>query len=162
MPASAIFMPQRARRNNMDYFYEHESELFTFYRVPKVLFTEEQFKNINCEAKLLYGLLLDKMGLSRKSGWFDKQGRAFVYYGMRKRPIKISLRLNEQEHEHLKQQAMLSGFTMEVFLRALISGMNLRSRPLAEYAEIRRQLAGIGNNINDRRAHFLRYHRGRI
>lgn len=66
----------------MDYFYEHESELFTFYRVPKVLFTEEPFKNINCEAKLLYGLLLDKMGLSRKSGWFDKQGRAFVYYGI--------------------------------------------------------------------------------
>ena len=66
---------------------------------------------------------------------------------MRKRPIKISLRLNEQEHEHLKQQAMLSGFPMEVFLRALISGMNLRSRPLAEYAEIRRQLAGIGNQI---------------
>ena len=55
MPASAIFMPQRARRNNMDYFYEHESELFTFYRVPKVLFTEEPFKNMNCEAKLLYG-----------------------------------------------------------------------------------------------------------
>ena len=66
----------------MDYFYEHESELFTFYRVPKVLFTEEPFKNMNCEAKLLYGLLLDKMGLSRKSGWFDKQGRAFVYYGI--------------------------------------------------------------------------------
>ena len=66
----------------MDYFYEHESELFTFYRVPKVLFTEEPFKNMNCEVKLLYGLLLDKMGLSRKSGWFDKQGRAFVYYGI--------------------------------------------------------------------------------
>ena len=56
----------------MDYFYEHESELFTFYRVPKVLFTEESFKSMNCEAKLLYGLLLDKMGLSRKSGWFDR------------------------------------------------------------------------------------------
>ena len=56
----------------MDYFYEHESELFTFYRVPKVLFTEKPFKNMNCEAKLLYGLLLDKMGLSRKSGWFDR------------------------------------------------------------------------------------------
>ena len=66
----------------MDYFCEHESEQFTFYRVPKVLFTEEPFKNMNCEAKLLYGLLLDKMGLSRKSGWFDKQGRAFVYYGI--------------------------------------------------------------------------------
>ena len=67
---------------------------------------------------------------------------------MRNRPIKISLRLNEQEHEHLKRQAMLSGFPMEVFLRMLISGVNLRSRPLAEYAEIRRQLIAIGNNIN--------------
>ena len=67
---------------------------------------------------------------------------------MRNRPIKISLRLNEQEHEHLKRQAVLSGFPMEVFLRMLIAGVNLRSRPLTEYAEIRRQLIAIGNNIN--------------
>ena len=66
----------------MEYLYERESELFTFYRVPKVLFTEEPFKNMNCESKLLIGLLLDKMGLSRKSVWFDQQGRAFVYYGI--------------------------------------------------------------------------------
>lgn len=58
----------------MDYFYEHESELFTFYRVPKVLFTEEPFKNMNCEAKLLYGLLLDKMGLSAKAGGSISKG----------------------------------------------------------------------------------------
>ena len=58
----------------MDYFYEHESELFTFYRVPKVLFTEEPFKNISCEAKLLYGLLLDKMGLSPKAGGSISKG----------------------------------------------------------------------------------------
>ena len=48
----------------------------------------------------------------------------------------------------MKQQAMLSGFPMEVFLRMLIAGVNLRSRPLAEYAAIRRQLSAIGNNIN--------------
>ena len=58
----------------MDYFYEHESELFTFYRVPKVLFTEEPFKNMNCEAKLLYGLLLDKMGLPAKAGGSISKG----------------------------------------------------------------------------------------
>ena len=46
---------------------------------------------------------------------------------MRKRPIKISLRLNEQEHEHLKQQAMLSGFPMEVFLRAPTTKSRARS-----------------------------------
>ena len=67
---------------------------------------------------------------------------------MRKRPIKISLRLNEQEHEHLKQQAALSGFPMEQFLRGLIAKEKMRPRPPNEYAEIRRQLAAIGNNIN--------------
>ena len=67
---------------------------------------------------------------------------------MRKRPIKISLRLNEQEHEHLKQQAALSGFPMEQFLRGLIADEKMRPRPPNEYAEIRRQLAAIGNNIN--------------
>ena len=67
---------------------------------------------------------------------------------MRKRPIKISLRLNEQEHEHLRQQAALSGFPMERYLRGLIANEKMRPRPPNEYAEIRRQLAAIGNNIN--------------
>ena len=64
----------------MDYFYKHESELFTFYRVPKVLFTEEPFKNMNCEAKLLYGLLLDKMSASVKNQWLDEENKAYVIY----------------------------------------------------------------------------------
>ena len=42
----------------------------------------------------------------------------------------------------------ISGFPMEVYLRTLIAGEKMRSRPLNEYAEIRRQLAAIGNNIN--------------
>lgn len=116
MPASAIFMPQRARRNNMDYFYEHESELFTFYRVPKVLFTEEPFKSINCEAKLLYGLLLDKMGLSRKSGWFDQQGRAFVYYG-------ISHIMEDLGCVHSKAEKLLSELEQAGLLRRKRQGL---------------------------------------
>ena len=64
---------------------------------------------------------------------------------LRKRAIKISVRLNEQEHEHLKKQAAISGYPMEPFIRALIMGVNLRPRPPDEYAEIRRQLAAIGN-----------------
>ena len=91
----------------MDYFYKHESELFTFYRVPKVLFTEEPFKNMNCEAKLLYGLLLDKMGLSRKSGWFDKQGRAFVYYGISH--IKVICQIIDLANRHHIKTVILFG-----------------------------------------------------
>lgn len=67
---------------------------------------------------------------------------------LRKRPIKISVRLNEQEHEHLKQQAAVSGLSMEPFIRARIADCNIKPRPPDEMAEINRQLSGIGVNIN--------------
>ena len=56
--------------------------------------------------------------------------------------------MNEAEHRHLKEQVAISGFPMEVYLRTLIAGEKMRPRPPNEYAEIRRQLAAIGNNIN--------------
>ena len=54
---------------SFDYFYGQQSDLFTFYRVPKVLFTNERFWNISADAKMLYGILLDRMSLSAKNGW---------------------------------------------------------------------------------------------
>lgn len=63
-----------------DYFYGNEAEQFTFYRIPKVLITSPQFKRVSDSAKLLYGLLLDRMSLSIKNGWFDEQGRAYIFY----------------------------------------------------------------------------------
>lgn len=63
-----------------DYFYGAESEQFSFYRILKVLFTEERFKNISAEAKVLYGLLLDRMSLSAKNGWQDKENRVYIIF----------------------------------------------------------------------------------
>ena len=67
---------------------------------------------------------------------------------MRKRPIKLSLRLNEEEHERLKKQAYMTGFSIEQYLRNLIDGHPMKSFPKNEMSEIKRQLAAIGNNIN--------------
>ena len=63
---------------SFDYFYGQQSDLFTFYRVPKVLFTNERFWNISADAKMLYGILLDRMSLSAKNGWIDKNGRVYL------------------------------------------------------------------------------------
>ena len=57
-----------------------ESEQFTFYRVPKSLFTRQRYAALSAEAKLLYGLLLDRMGLSVKNGWCDASGFVFIYF----------------------------------------------------------------------------------
>ena len=63
-----------------DYFYGGESELFSYYRIPKLLITGDQFKNLSTDAKLLYGLLLDRMSLSAKNGWLDEQNRVFIIF----------------------------------------------------------------------------------
>lgn len=63
-----------------DFFYGAQSEQFSFYRVPKVLFTREQFKQLSAEAKILYGIMLDKLNLSVKNKWVDEKGRVYIIY----------------------------------------------------------------------------------
>ena len=64
----------------LDYFYGGQADLFSFYRLPKVLFTDPKFRGISAESKILYGLLLDRMSMSIKSGWLDKQGRVYIIF----------------------------------------------------------------------------------
>ena len=63
-----------------EFFGIEESEQYAFYRVPKLLFTSERFWNLSTDAKMLYGLLLDRMALSQKNGWVDEQGRVYIIY----------------------------------------------------------------------------------
>lgn len=63
-----------------DYFYGGQLEAFSYYRLPRVLVTGQQFRGLSTDAKLLYALLLDRMGLSSRNGWYDEQGRVYIYY----------------------------------------------------------------------------------
>ncbi len=63
-----------------DYFTAAETEQYTFYRIPKALFTESHFQALSCEAKVLYGMMLDRLGLSIRNQWFDSQGRAYIIF----------------------------------------------------------------------------------
>lgn len=62
------------------FFYDRESEQFAFYRIPKELFCKRQFQGISTDAKVLYGMLLDRMGLSARNHWKDENGRIFIYF----------------------------------------------------------------------------------
>ena len=63
-----------------DYYYGIEAEQFSFYRVPRLLIKDERFKGLSSDAKLLYGLMLDRMSLSMKNGWLDDENRAYIIY----------------------------------------------------------------------------------
>lgn len=68
------------RNVQFDYYYGIEAEQFSFYRIPKLLITDERFKILSSDAILLYSLMLDRMALSIKNGWFDDQNRAYIIY----------------------------------------------------------------------------------
>ena len=65
-----------------DYYYGIEAEQFSFYRVPRLLIKDERFKGLSSDAKLLYGLMLDRMSLSMKNGWLDDENRAYIIYAV--------------------------------------------------------------------------------
>ena len=71
---------EQMNKIQFDYFQGMEAEQYSFYRVPKILFTEEYFKTLTCEAKVLYGLMLDRMSLSVKNHWNDKEGKVYIIF----------------------------------------------------------------------------------
>ena len=63
-----------------DYFYPEQADQFAFFRIPKILFRDKRFKHISTDAKVLYGLMLDRVSLSAKNHWIDSQGRVYIIF----------------------------------------------------------------------------------
>lgn len=72
----------RSERGQPEYpfHYGYEADSYTFYRVPKVLFTDPEFRALSTDARLLYGLLLDRMQLSVRNNWMDEDGRVYIFF----------------------------------------------------------------------------------
>ena len=86
----------------LDYFYGQAGKLFSFYRIPKALFQEQRFQNLSTDAKTLYGILLDRMSLSVKNEWFDKQGRVFIIFTIE--DVKRTLRCADNKATKLLRE----------------------------------------------------------
>ena len=70
------------KKMTFNYFYGTEADQFSFYRIPKALFTDSYFKDLSSDAKILYGPMLDRMSLSIKNQWFDDKNRAYIYFSI--------------------------------------------------------------------------------
>ena len=92
----------------LDYFYGQAGELFSFFRIPKALFQEQRFQNLSTDAKILYGILLDRMSLSAKNGWQDEQGRVYIIYTVR----EVQESLCCAEHKAVKLFRELEDFDL--------------------------------------------------
>ncbi len=62
------------------YFYKKEASKFSFILIPKMLLMDDFFSDLSIQSKLLYGMLLERMSVSKKNGWIDDEGRVFIQY----------------------------------------------------------------------------------
>lgn len=70
------------KKVSFQYFYGTQADQYSFYRIPKALFQDEYFRCLSSDAKILYGLMLDRMSLSIKNQWFDAKNRAYIYFSI--------------------------------------------------------------------------------
>lgn len=70
------------KKVSFHYFYGSQADQYSFYRIPKALFQDEYFRCLSSDAKILYGLMLDRMSLSIKNQWFDEKKRAYIYFSI--------------------------------------------------------------------------------
>ena len=80
--------------NIFDYFYGAESDQFSFIRIPKLLLFDPKFSELSLGAVMLYGLLLDRMGLSARRKWIDEEGRVYIRYKIKN--IEEDMNLSEK------------------------------------------------------------------
>ena len=94
-----------------DYFYGPQADQFSFIRIPTVLFSKEDFKNISTDAKVLYGILLKRMDLSAKNGWLDKLGRVYIICTLDE--IMETLNCGKQKAVKLREELESKGGLIE-------------------------------------------------
>ncbi|MCO4332709.1 replication initiator protein A [Staphylococcus hyicus] len=97
-----------------NYFTIQENYKERFYQIPKVFFTNEQYKKLSNDTKIAYGILRDRVELSIKNNWVDDLGNIYFIYTVKhleiilncgnKKVIKIK---NELEEAGLLEQKRL-------------------------------------------------------
>ena len=124
-----------------DYHYGMEAEQYAFYRIPKILMNDPRFAMVSMEAKLLYGMMLDRLDLSAKNGWRDEEGRVYIYFTIedicrnfgcgKDKAVKILKELEKEAGliERKKQgQGRPTKIYVKNFTRAIESSENRDSR----------------------------------
>lgn len=65
---------------DLQYFYQSQANQFSFIQIPKILVIGEAFSQLQLSAKILYGILLDRMKMAHKNNWIDEEGKVYIIY----------------------------------------------------------------------------------
>lgn len=82
-----------------EYFYPEQADQYAFYRIPKRLFSDDRFHILSAEAKILYGLMLDRVSLSLKNKWIDENRRVYIIFTLKE--VMITLKCGDKKATRL-------------------------------------------------------------
>ncbi len=132
-----------------EYYYGHESEQFSFYRIPKILFEDDEFDQLSTDSKLLYGIMLDRMSLSVKNGWLDDENRVYIVFTIDE--IKDSLRCAEKKAVRMMDELQKIGLIERkrqglgkpnlIFVKNFVSGI-----PKGQFKNCQNDNSGVVKN----------------
>ena len=107
-----------------DYYYANESSQYKFYQLPKELFDNPRYENLSDGAKILYGLMLDRMSLSRKNGWIDNEEKVYIIFTLE----SIMSAMKCKHDKAVKMLAELDSGKKDKNGKILIKGVRLIER----------------------------------
>ena len=93
----------KMHRIKMNYFYGEQANQFSFIKIPKELVVGEAFSSLSVQAKVLYGIFLDRMGMASKNRWLDEEGRVYIVYSV----DEIQADMNISKHKVVECMAEL-------------------------------------------------------
>ena len=131
-----------------DFYYGLQSQTFSFYRIPKLLFTDSRFSSLSAEAKTLYGILLDRMDLSMKNGWLDKQNRVYLFFTVQEIQESLGCGKNKaiQLMKELEKAGLIERKRQGMGKPSFVYVKNILSCPEAGLQRLKNQTSGSLEN----------------
>ena len=129
---------------DFDFYYGMQSQTFSFYRIPKLLFTDPKFSSLSAEAKTLYGILLDRMDLSMKNGWLDKQNRVYLFFTVQEIQDSLGCGKNKaiQLMQELENMGLIERKRQGMGKPSFVYVKNILSCPGSELKRFKNQTSG--------------------
>ena len=127
-----------------DFYYGLQAQTFSFYRIPKLLFTDSRFSSLSAEAKTLYGILLDRMDLSMKNGWLDKQNRVYLFFTLQEIQESLGCGKNKaiQLMKELEKMGLIERKRQGMGKPSFVYVKNILSCPEAGLQRLKNQTSG--------------------
>ena len=151
-----------------DYFYDQETEKYSFYMIPKVLMTDNFFSELSSDAKILYSILLDRASLSYKNNWIDSENKVYIYYPIdilattinKSKPTIVNLLKNLETFGLIKRKRQGLGKASKIYVMNFsvkVNSTSLNKEKSNEIQEENNKKTTSGCNEEDERVLELDY-----